>query len=53
MGRNQESITITARLSAHNDERDEVDEALWSELQTRIAAILQDQRYEDITPMIT
>lgn len=40
MGRRQESITITAQLSSHNDEQDDIDEARW------------EDRYVDINPMI-
>lgn len=52
MGRRQESITITAQLSSHNDEQDDIDEARWNELCGRIQALLEDERYEDISPMI-
>ena len=50
MGYNQESLTIHAYLSSHNDERDERDEALWAELRERIGTLLSEARYEDIRP---
>lgn len=52
MGRNQESTTITVQLSAHNDEQDEVDAALWEELRGRVDKIVKDERYEGIRPSI-
>lgn len=53
MGRRQESITITASLSSHNDEQDDIDEARWTELRGRIEDLLNESKYQDIGPMIT
>ena len=52
MGRRQESITITAQLSSRSDEQDDIDEARWEELRGRIDALLQEDRYVDISPMV-
>jgi len=51
MGRNQVELKVTAALSSHNSEQDEIDEALWEEIEERIKAIISESRYEDIRPM--
>ena len=52
MGYNVASAQVTVRLSSHNDERDDRDEALWDELRRKIAEIAADPRYEDISPLV-
>jgi hypothetical protein len=51
MGYDTKEFKVTARTSAHNDDRDQRDEALWDELRARITAVASDPRYEPISPM--
>lgn len=44
-------LAVAASLSDHNDEQDGADEALWTDLQERVKAIIADPRYEAIEPI--
>lgn len=48
----QVQATLSARLSRHNDERDDRHLQLWQELLDRILLLTQDPRYADIEPGI-
>lgn len=52
MGTRQESITIYAYLSSRNSAQDDIDDARWTELRGRIELLMEEERYEDIRPMI-
>lgn len=52
MGRQWEEIKVAAHLSRHNSDQDEIDNALWEELQERISLIIMEHRYEPINPMV-
>lgn len=52
MGRQWEDFTVSASLSRHNSDQDEIDNALWEELQVRIRLIIMEHRYDPINPMI-
>lgn len=52
MGRRTEELRVTARLSAHNDEQDDTDAALWDELRARVREVTEDPRYQDIAPAL-
>ena len=43
---------MTATLSAHNDDQDDTDRALWDELRDRVAGVITDPRYEGIAPVL-
>ncbi|MFF1733712.1 hypothetical protein [Streptomyces sp. NPDC058247] len=48
MGRREIDLTVTLRVSDHNSEQDETDEALARELAQRIKVIAEEARYEEI-----
>lgn len=50
MGYEAVSLLVAARLSRHNDERDERDDRSWEELKRRVAEILAE--YPDIDPFM-
>lgn len=52
MGSNSQSLKVVATTSAHNDERDDADEALWDELRGKIEVLVNDPAYSGITAMI-
>lgn len=52
MGWNTVQLHVSASTSAHNSERDDRDEALWTDLHDRIAELCKDPKYEPISPMV-
>lgn len=52
MGFNVVSLEVSARLSSHNNERDERDGELWTELRRKIEALTQEPRYADISASV-
>lgn len=50
MGYEAVSLLVAARLSRHNDERDERDNRSWEEFKRRVSEILAD--YPEIDPFI-
>ena len=48
MGRQMESFKVTASLSSHNSEQDDIDEALWEDLCEKIKALAADPKYAGI-----
>jgi hypothetical protein len=52
MGWNTVGLRVSGSVSSHNSERDDQDEALWTELHDRIVELCADTKYEQITPMV-
>lgn len=52
MGREMTSLRITATLSSHNSEQDDITEALWEDLRARVDEITRDPKYASIGPMV-
>ena len=48
MGYSQVALTVTARLSSHNDERDERDAAQWAAFRTRVEVLAAAAEFADI-----
>ena len=48
MGRDTRQATITASVSAHNSEQDEIDEKRWEELLAEVRKIVNQPKYETI-----
>jgi hypothetical protein len=48
MGYDQVAFTVTARLSSHNDERDERDRKLWEAFQARVRETAEAPEFADI-----
>lgn len=51
MGRTHEEFKVTASLSSHNSEQDDIDDALWRDLCEKIKALAKDPKYAGIMPM--
>lgn len=51
MGRASGQIVIYLTLSDHNSEQDRIDRDLAEELRSRIDSILQDEKFQNITPL--
>lgn len=52
MGRQHVDLKITASVSRHNSEQDEIDDDLWDELRDEISDLLCKARYESIRPEV-
>lgn len=50
MGYERREITISVRLSRHNDEHDDRDEALLFGLREKVRGVLQEPQYQAIEP---
>lgn len=50
MGREMVGIKVYATLSSHNSEQDDLDQALWDDLTSRIKAMCGEPKYDDIRP---
>jgi hypothetical protein len=48
MGRNPVSIEVTARLSAHNDEQDDIDMEAWERFVAAVRQLANREEYRDI-----
>lgn len=53
MGYERAELTITARLSRHNSERDAAHDELWDTLVKDIEALIESPEFADISPMIS
>jgi hypothetical protein len=53
MGWSYEAFSISAHLSSHNSEQDDIHEALWADLCRRIEELINEEKYKPITPMTT
>ncbi len=52
MGYNAVRLEVTARLSSHNDERDERDEQLWEKFRRQVQELSEDPEYQEIFPQV-
>jgi len=52
MGYDQKQILISARVSRHNSEQDQVDDGLFDDLANRIRQIVAEPQYESIEPNV-
>jgi hypothetical protein len=52
VGYREEQLQVTARLSAHKDERDAEATELWADLSKKAAEATEDPMYADISPAI-
>lgn len=52
MGWEIREATITARLSRHNDERNQLHDDLWDDLMKRVSEVVNDPKYADLTPSV-
>lgn len=50
MGYKRMEYNVTARVSRHNSDQDEEDDALWNDLVRRIVELLKDPKYKPIDP---
>ena len=48
MGWDTRSLTVNARVSSHNSDRDVADNADWEEFVSRVKAIAKEHRYDGI-----
>lgn len=48
MGRNTVSIEATARLSAHNDEQDDIDMQAWDRFKAAVRELAEREEFRDI-----
>lgn len=53
MGRKAVDLTITARLSSHNDEQDDEDRRHWEEFAQQVRALAERPEYRDIEIMVS
>lgn len=52
MGRDLKHVEVSATLSNHNSEQDDIDLALWADFKQRIQEIVDDDKYAPICPMV-
>ena len=52
MGRDSVRFSVSAVLSRHNSEDDEIDNRLWEKLQEEIRDLIDHPEFERISPMI-
>lgn len=48
MGYDQVQGSIVGRVSRHNSERDDDDNALWNEMTDRLRTVLADPKYNEV-----
>lgn len=48
MGRKTPKISVTARLSAHNDEQDDIDLRTWERFKREVQQLAEREEYRDI-----
>ena len=51
MGYDSRKLVVTARVSRHNDERDERDDGLWDEFCSRVSDVASEPEFKPITVM--
>ncbi len=52
MGREKTSITISAKLSNHNGDQDQIDLDLWDDLMIELLGVLKNDKYNLIEPYV-
>lgn len=52
MGRNQVTLTVTAALSSHNSEQDDIDQQRWERFVRQVRDIAERPEYDDINIMV-
>jgi hypothetical protein len=52
MGRQHVELKVTAAVSRHNSEKDEIDDTLWRLLELEIQKLIGQDKYKSIRPEV-